>query len=218
MACCCLNLCCLLPLQREWISTKSSPNNTLLSSDFYSFTNNWMKNIPDNVFISQLNIPGTHDSMAVRKYFGITVGICQKWTLLDQLHSGIRFFDIRIKEDIQGLFPLHHEMIFQRTHLDEDVIKVCEEFLQANPSETIILFIRIEVQEKSADPFGIALDKMILNKRTPEEVQRNFLFEATIPRLQALRGKIWIWPNNWNHSSMGFFQLRPNVQSGRLKR
>lgn len=76
MSCCCLNLCCLLPLQREWISTKSSPNNVLLSSDFYSFTNNWMKSISDDTFISQLNIPGTHNSMAVRRYFGITIGIC----------------------------------------------------------------------------------------------------------------------------------------------
>lgn len=67
-----------------------------------------MKNIPDDTSFSSLNIPGTHDTMAIYPYFKMTLNVCQKWKLIDQLNSGIRFIDIRVMEDSKGQLPIYH--------------------------------------------------------------------------------------------------------------
>ena len=59
------------------------------------FVKNWMSHIPNDKLISEISIPGTHDS-AARFEDGIGSFIrCQDLTLTEQLNRGIRFFDIR---------------------------------------------------------------------------------------------------------------------------
>lgn len=58
-----------------------------------------MSHISDDTFISAVNIPGSHESMATLPYYGLSIPICHRWSLYEQLNAGIRFLDIRVKED-----------------------------------------------------------------------------------------------------------------------
>uniref|UniRef100_A0A8C1X1H8 Phosphatidylinositol-specific phospholipase C X domain-containing protein n=1 Tax=Cyprinus carpio TaxID=7962 RepID=A0A8C1X1H8_CYPCA len=56
----------------------------------------WMKTLDDNKFISNIAIPGTHESLALH---GGPAAECQAWSLVDQLNAGIRYFDLRVSGD-----------------------------------------------------------------------------------------------------------------------
>ena len=78
--------------------------------------NDWMKNIPSDYLISNINLPGTHNSCAQFINFRL-ISKCQNKNIFDQLSMGIRFLDIRLKFDgesigtiieIHGTGSLHH--------------------------------------------------------------------------------------------------------------
>uniref|UniRef100_A0A8C0Y7N0 Phosphatidylinositol-specific phospholipase C X domain-containing protein n=1 Tax=Cyprinus carpio carpio TaxID=630221 RepID=A0A8C0Y7N0_CYPCA len=56
----------------------------------------WMKTLDDNKFISDIAIPGTHDSLALH---GGPAAKCQAWSLVNQLKAGICYFDLRVSGD-----------------------------------------------------------------------------------------------------------------------
>ena len=58
---------------------------------------NWITPLDDDIYVSQLSIPGTHDSGTYycEGFLGSTSGRCQQLTIPEQLKMGIRFFDIR---------------------------------------------------------------------------------------------------------------------------
>ena len=64
--------------------------------------NNWMKNIPDEFLISEINLVGTHDSATQFIRFR-HLSRCQNKNIFDQLTMGIRFLDIRLKFDGEKL-------------------------------------------------------------------------------------------------------------------
>jgi hypothetical protein len=55
-------------------------------------TTDWMREIKGTTMISELSLPGTHDSLSL--YGGDAVEN-QVWTITKQLEAGIRFFDLR---------------------------------------------------------------------------------------------------------------------------
>jgi 1-phosphatidylinositol phosphodiesterase len=62
-------------------------------SEVASFSS-WMGDIPDNVLVTALSIPGTHDSGCIDGPMGLAK--TQNLDLAEQLDSGIRFLDIRL--------------------------------------------------------------------------------------------------------------------------
>ena len=54
----------------------------------------WMSRLADDISLSDLNIPGTHNSAARYEPFPKTAK-CQRLSLTAQLQAGVRFFDIR---------------------------------------------------------------------------------------------------------------------------
>ncbi|KAL4506037.1 hypothetical protein ABPG72_013798 [Tetrahymena utriculariae] len=204
MSCCLLNICCVLPQKRPHFCTKRKPQNDLLQSNLYQQTNNWLSQINDETYVSNINIPGTHESMALHSYFTLSIPVCQKWLLKDQLESGIRFLDIRIKENRNGRLPIHHDIVFQKAYFEEDVLNVCEQFLAQNPTEFVIIMIRIEQRDNNAPPLSSRFDQ-IVQQRKPNL----FSFESSIPKIKEIRGKIWIWNgNNWNYKGFSIYNMQ----------
>ena len=66
---------------------------------------NWMEWIPDGTPISELAIPGTHDSASLD---GGDLVETQDLSLRAQLDAGIRAFDIRARH-IENVFAIHHD-------------------------------------------------------------------------------------------------------------
>ena len=63
----------------------------------------WMKKIADGTQLGSVSMPGTHDTMTFKRSSvgcdvmkGFTT--CQTWDLSQQLHAGIRFLDIRLRQ------------------------------------------------------------------------------------------------------------------------
>jgi 1-phosphatidylinositol phosphodiesterase len=96
---------------------------------------NWMRWVPDSQLLSDLSLPGTHDTMAL---YGGDLVETQSLPLRSQLDAGIRVLDIRCRH-IEDVFAIHHGIVFQNAYFGTDVLKVCYEFLQDNPTETILM-------------------------------------------------------------------------------
>ena len=59
-------------------------------------TNAWMKEVDDNTLITNMSIPGSHDSGATHSIFDVA-GKCQDLSIKTQLTIGVRFLDLRLQ-------------------------------------------------------------------------------------------------------------------------
>jgi len=128
--------------------------------DQYYQSKNWMGKIADDTRLWSLSFPGTHDSMARygKTEFDKPLAVCQSMNLKTQLEHGIRAFDIRNRH-INDAFAIHHEMIYQHARFGNDVAKVMSDFLDENPSETIIMHHQKEYQDEAITrPYDETMD------------------------------------------------------------
>ena len=119
---------------------KQKSNNTDYSA--------WMKGLDDNTSLRNINMPGSHDTMALYS-IGDLAGQCQSLSLEDQLNLGVRFLDIRLKEDKNELKAVHG-FIDQRASF-ASITNTIENFIAANPSETIIISVKEEADPSKSD-------------------------------------------------------------------
>ncbi|MBE9030096.1 phosphatidylinositol-specific phospholipase C, partial [filamentous cyanobacterium LEGE 11480] len=147
---------------------------------------NWMSRISGNKKLSQLSLPGTHDTMS---RYGGDIPKTQSMTLPQQLQSGIRVLDIRNRH-IKNAFAIHHGPVFQKAMFG-DVLNQARAFLRRNPSETILMRVKPEHTATG-------------NTRSFEATFKNYktrypgLFytgSSDDPRLKAVRGKIVVLQN-----------------------
>lgn len=113
---------------------------------------NWMTSLPDkNIRLTQLTIPGTHDSFCSENKlrlglvsFNKSFAACQHddFTVEQQLHAGIRFLDFRVEFDGK----LSHGVARLEGYL-YDQIRVVVKFLEANPGETVLISLKWELEE-----------------------------------------------------------------------
>ncbi len=112
----------------------------------------WMRWIPDTTSLTELSIPGSHDTCTGQGLYSLAiVSKTQGLDLANQLASGIRVWDIRFRYDkgtsdlITGHGP--YDCLEADAALDKDklsldfVFKAAETFLLAHPSETILMKI-----------------------------------------------------------------------------
>ena len=104
----------------------------------------WLKQIPDDTRVCDINLPGTHDSAARFVLFSGFVR-CQNKSITDQLDMGIRFLDLRVEADGERL-KLVHSVIdcrkgrFSRKRLYmDDVLAEVFAFLEQHPTEAVFL-------------------------------------------------------------------------------
>lgn len=130
----------------------------------------WMKILDDNKFISDITIPGTHDSLALH---GGSAAECQAWSLMDQLYAGIRYFDLRVSGD---KLKVVHGPISQHTTFF-DAFDTIKDFLSRFQTETVL----VRVKHSSKFP-----DRVI----SELENDSNSWVKNDIPRIREVRGKV----------------------------
>lgn len=161
----------------------------------------WMSNIDDKMWLSEMSIPGTHDTMTSSDHPDNTcnnfiVKRCcqtQDWSLKEQLENGIRFIDVRLKHENND-FILHHDFITIGPSL-KDVLTILKKFLKENPSETVIM--SYQQTQKSENSNGVPFHKDF--GKQIREVPENFIYYASrMPQLGEVRGKIVLldWMRN----------------------
>ena len=110
----------------------------------------WMKELRDEIPLSALSIPGTHNSPTYHR--ALPSVRCQAVSVREQLDNGVRFLDIRVQpgepEDpskdtlnlVHGVFPISLSGQKSFRHLVEHVFA----YLDQNPSETVIMSVKRE--------------------------------------------------------------------------
>ncbi len=149
----------------------------------------WMSEIPDDLSLSEISIPGTHNSAAnfVRMAYFTK---CQWDSVYSQLQEGYRLLDIRLAID-HGQLITTHDVFPCRTSVDlfsptltaEMVIDQCLTFLEENPTETVLFIAKRETNDDIIK-VQLLLDELI---RSHED---HWLLTDQIPTLGEARGKI----------------------------
>ncbi len=194
MKCILLFLCCFLPLADAVAQ------------------NRWLTALNDTLLFVNLSIPGTHNA-ATSSLRGR--GRCQALTIAEQLHVGIRAFDLRPTQQRKtgGLGDIYHGLKNTGVSL-ADAFDCFNEFLEMNPGEFIIVLLRDEsdgrylLRKPAARTFTQALRKFLQTQSRVVDYRADL-------RLNDLRGGIVVLcrtgsPSDmastylsWNHSIEG---------------
>ena len=121
----------------------------------------WMKGKNDLTLLRTLNIPGTHNTMALYSLANVA-GKCQTLSLTDQLNIGVRFLDIRLKREGDNLKAVHGSIDQRRDFAD--IAKDIDSFLNNHPSEGILVSIKDEDGDKDPVKFENTLKSFINEK------------------------------------------------------
>lgn len=151
---------------------RSSASGQQDTSDIISL-GSWMGDIPDDVLVTALSIPGTHDSGCIDGPVGFAK--TQNLDIAEQLNAGIRFLDIRLAH-YQDDLRVHHDVVYMGKNYN-DVLQICVDFLAAHPSEAIIMSVKEE--ERFDAPLGDfapseVLGRLLRGERESRENSRSF--------------------------------------------
>ena len=103
---------------------------------------NWMKYLPDDVFVAHVSIPGTHDTATAEGWkssTGPTYSTTQEKTIEEQLAGGIRAFDFR-PGMVSGELWCNHGTD-QTTLKLADAFAKLKNYLKEHPSEFYVMHL-----------------------------------------------------------------------------
>ncbi|HRH48424.1 MAG TPA: hypothetical protein PLP23_06725 [Panacibacter sp.] len=179
----------------------------------------WMKTLDDSKLITDINIPGTHDSAAINSSSLHTPYACHYNTISKQLLYGVRLFDVRLSihdnsgtytfvtchSDI-GAFGLNEYQSFPSL-LDE-----CKTFLTANPSEFIAMSIKVDDWNGIPDSQQNAAYSQLATLLTSYPT----FSQPTVPTLSSSRGKIFLMNRMNTDLSLGVPITWPKNTAGSM--
>ncbi|AET38065.1 phosphatidylinositol-specific phospholipase C Ecym_2326 [Eremothecium cymbalariae DBVPG len=160
---------------------------------------NWMKDVDGNLYLSQLSIPGTHNSAAC--HIALPSVKCQDHTISEQLEQGVRFLDIRLGKPlfsgknteakdiselqvIHGKFPVRIPFPVKFSGTLDEIYK----FLDKHPDEAVIVSLKQEGSDSwnnDEDEFPNYIWEHYISKN-----QDKWYLKPEAPKLQDARGKI----------------------------
>lgn len=155
--------------------------------------NNWMQYLPDNAYVVDVSIPGTHDTATGNGWTGLgtlggpTNGTTQDLTFEKQWAAGVRAFDFRPK--IYGSRLAGYHGILQTKLYFDDAIKSLCAWLDANPTEFAVMHILYsETYDKDKAKYQTMLSAL-LNTDGVKEHLVDFRADLTV---KDMRGKLLI--------------------------
>ena len=160
------------------------------SEDLKNAVKGWMGYLNPGLKLNEISIPGTHDSGAEAKQNVnisppelipfLEYAYTQEWSIQSQLEAGIRYFDIRVREeDGDQIWHIYHGMADFNLTFDE-VLADMNTFLDKPENNKEILIIRIQTAESGVNPnYGSTLQYYKANNpRIYQDISN-----TTIPKL-----------------------------------
>ncbi|KAJ7184623.1 PLC-like phosphodiesterase [Mycena filopes] len=144
---------------------------------------NWMKHLNGGLYMSQLSIPGTHDSAAITP---VPDTETQTMSITQQLNAGIRFFDFRCLLLDNTLVMVHNFVILFTTF--DGLMKEIYDWFAINPSrasEAIVISVK---RDRESVFSTLPFDEAVYERIQTHGAQ--WRLDGTIPTLDQLRGKI----------------------------
>jgi 1-phosphatidylinositol phosphodiesterase len=150
---------------------------------------NWMSVLQDSIRLSELSIPGTHQSLS-RHSGGITPLDAvknQSMALRFQLESGIRVLDVRCAI-VGNSFNIYHGDYYQKENF-AGVLNRVVAFLRAHPRETVLMRVK---EEKTGLP--VKFEEIFRDTYWNNKDYKDFMWKGQQlnPTLGEIRGKIVI--------------------------
>jgi len=150
----------------------------------------WMGKLDGSRSLSEINIPGTHDS-ATQFIFPSYFLQDQDSQATAQLENGYRYLDVRVALDGDGLKMVHAfgtcrtgAALWSRALSYDDFCDAALTFLSAHPTETVIFCVKPE--KSGDDPTAVCAR---IEARAAAEPDKWYTAN-TIPTLDEARGKI----------------------------
>jgi len=206
--------------------------NYLGYSSPYSFDINtisnpdWMGALPDNTPITNISIPGTHDTMTSAEILAAIGAQCQNNHLDIQLQGGVRYIDIRAWLLFNDLI-ISHGPAPTGDNL-KGVFQTVFSFLDAHPGETIVMRIREENPPKWSNGDFVSHFQSLIGGSVASGAQKHLWTppspgSSSFPNLGQLRGKVVILQGfgsapaqygiKWESSAL---QIQDNYDAGTL--
>lgn len=150
-------------------------------------TERWMSALPNDTLVTQMIVPGSHDSAAWGTFLP---AYTQAHNIYGQLMGGVRFFDIRIR-DCNDCMPSGFKVVHgDRDHLylnlgelEKVVLNPVRSFLQTYPNEAIFMSVSNEGGTFNAASFNTRY----INTPRPYPLYLDATVET---KLGEIRGKI----------------------------
>jgi hypothetical protein len=160
----------------------------------------WMRHLSDNVLISEINIPGSHDAAAINTWI-TTPYACHNYSITDQLKYGIRLLDVRLQVSQSGstfkFMTCHGDLgssIGMNTYQSfPSLLDECNVFLDKYSSEVILMSLKVDDWSNTKDENAAKAALADLLRSYPTTAQ------ASMPNLGSVRGKIFLY-NRINNS------------------
>lgn len=142
----------------------------------------WMEKLDSNQLISQLSIPGTHDSVTYVTSSANIYTKCQTLSLREQLAAGIRYLDIRLKVDGDCLVYAHGMFTYDETF--DQALDDAVDFLTRHPSEFVIMSVKNEGE--ASERFQDLVEQYFAAANVVNRVWKG----TRLPTVGAVRGQI----------------------------
>lgn len=182
---------CLAPDPKFQFTGVYLPKSSYLAIYSSAKLDAWMSQFKNETPLSALSIPGTHNSPTHHK--ALPSVRCQAVSVKEQLENGVRFLDIRVQPENpenpekDGLILVHSAFPISLTgnKYFRDIVNTVFEFLDANPSETVIMSVKREGIGKATDQ---QLSKILHDHYATDSTR--WFTEDRIPVLGEVRDKI----------------------------
>lgn len=168
------------------VSAQSFSTNSLLTTSVSG--HNWMNGISDSTALTDITMPGTHDS-GTRNVDLPAWSKTQTLSITEQLNIGVRYFDLRL-EHVSDVY-YNAQIVHGSSNCWNDkgghltLYEVLEDmyaFLNANPSETLIVSVKQD--------YGNDINALANDVNTLIDLRSNYWFTGYYtPNLGSVRGK-----------------------------
>ena len=115
----------------------------------------WMANLDEDVYVSQISLPGTHDAGAYPSASGLDNVLAQTQLvdIISQLNAGIRVLDFRPKY-VNGTFNIAHGYVTYEDRTFDYVFEQAVSWLAEHPTEFIIVLLKNEFGSNTDSQIG----------------------------------------------------------------
>ena len=163
----------------------------------------WMAELPDDITISGVVLPGTHDSATKYVHLGL-LAKCQALSVEEQLAAGFRYFDLRVEVTDKGLKMKHGFLDCQTGAAPwspalyaDKIFSDFRFFLNEHPTEFIVLAVKQEHGGKTPETIERLIALMC-------SLDGDYLLAAdTLPTVGEARGKIVVLRRYEDEGNMG---------------
>lgn len=161
---------------------------------FACLADDWMSQLDDNAYLSQVSIPGTHDSATGEGWTGFfgellgpSMGLTQDLTIAQQLDCGVRAFDLRPCV-LENELVINHGILQTQAKFFETLQQLCQ-FVTEHPTEFVVVIMRHEIDGDDNSSLWADMMNNCLNSEDILPHLANYKREITVA---DLRGKVLV--------------------------